>query len=163
MNQLTFKRDFAYKFIKSTSIVTLQEKPIMILPLWRSNRLSLVRVLVFIESFFRNPRIVNKLSIKIKYKRANKKKHKKLIFFIHIPLNDTPFLLFFLSYLPEPICIGSNNGYRLIYPFNHFTIHLPFDMNQPIFTYKYLPYIRMFSYAKIYKYLYRTQKTYKIQ
>jgi hypothetical protein len=163
MNHLTFKRDFAYKFIKSTSIITSQEKPQMILPLWRSNRLSLVRVLVFIESFFKDAQIANKLSIKIKYKRSNKKQHKKFIFFIHVPLNDTPFLLFFLSYLPEPICVGSNKGYKLIYPFNHFTIHLPFDMNQPIFTYKYLPYIRLFTYANIYKYLNTTQKTYKIK
>jgi len=107
-NQLSFKRDFAYKFIKSTSFINSHETPIILLPLWRSNRLSLIRSYIFLQSFFTEVTLRKKTTLSIKYKRSDKKTHKKTIYFIRILLNNTAFFVFLLAYLPEPKLVGSH-------------------------------------------------------
>jgi hypothetical protein len=139
MNHISFKRDFAYKFIKPTSFITSLEKPKIILPLWRSNRLSLVRAYFFLMQFFKDFSLIKKVTINIKYKRADKKTHKKSIYYFQIPIFDTDFFVFFLNFLPEPKVIGSTTGYVLIYPFHHFVMQIPCNIHESVFTYRFIP------------------------
>jgi hypothetical protein len=151
MDALSFKRDFAYKFIKATSFLTdHSEKTKIILPLWRADRLSLIRALIFLEVLFKHVTIKKTTTIRIKYKRADKKTYKKTIFFIQIVNINTDLLFLLLDNLPEPKTLGTTLGYVLIYPFNHFVMQIPCTINNPIFTYKLIPYLKVLENAKIY-------------
>lgn len=143
MNHISFKRDFAYKFIKPTSFITHQEKPTIILPLWRSNRLSLIRAYFFLMQFFKDFSLVKKVAINIKYKRADKKTYKKSIYYFQIPVFDTDFFMFILDLLPEVKVISSKTGYVLVYSFNHFVLQVPCNKKTEMVTFRILPSIKL--------------------
>jgi hypothetical protein len=143
MNHLSFKRDFAYKFVKDTSFIKHQETSKIILPLWKLNRLSIIRGYLFLESFFKEVTLKKKSTIKIKYKHADKKTHQQTIFFFHVLLKDTHFFIFLLNYLPEPRILITTTGYVLIYPFYHFVLQIPCNEKNSIFVYKIIPYIKL--------------------
>jgi len=151
MNQISFKRDFAYKFIKPTSFINDPETAKIILPLWRLNRLSLIRAYVFLDSFFDDVTLKKKSTVRLKYKRSDKKTHRKTIFFFHIRILDTHFFLFWAMNLPEPIYVTTTTGYIIVYPMNHFVISIPVnDHKQAIFIYRIIPYLKLLKDAKIY-------------
>lgn len=150
MKERSFKIDFAYKFIKPTSFINKKEAPEIVIPLWRSNRLSLIRGYIFLESFFKDVQVNRKTIIRIKYKRADKKMQKKTVYFFHINIRDPRLFIFLGTYLPEPKVISTKLGYVIIYPFHNFTLQVPVDMRQPIFSYRILPYLKLFLDAKVY-------------
>ncbi len=142
MKDKMFKKDFAYKFIKPTSFINYHEAPKMVIPLWRTNRLSIVRGYLFLQNFFQEITLKKLSIITIKYKRADKQTKKKPVFFFHVLLNDTHLFIFLLYYFPEPLILSSKNGYILVFPFYQFLIKVPCDIKHySMFVYRIAPYI----------------------
>jgi hypothetical protein len=149
MNQISFKRDFAYKFIKPTSFINKQEMPKIIIPLWRSNRLSIIRGYLFLERFFQEITLRKLSTITIKYKRSDKQTHRKTVFFFHVVLKDMHSFIFLLNHFPELEVLSAKQGYILVYPFYQFKMEIPCNINHhTMFVYRIMPYLREFELSK---------------
>lgn len=142
MNQLKTVCDFNYKHIKPTSSIYLKEKSYFIIPLWKVDRLSLIRATIFIEKFF-NHIYIRKQTIYLKYSRIIKKKKTKMRLIIRVPIQDFNILSTLLTYMSIPRYLPILTGYLLIFHFNHFKLTIPVTIKNPILTYKLTPYLML--------------------
>jgi len=148
MNHLTrLNRDIKYKYRQPFYKESEDFKEAFgSLDLWVYNRLSLIRYTIFLSNYFTE--ISTKRTI-IKIKVKKKKYYLKFT----VPLRMNENILKHVAYcLPPPRVISSLTGYVLVYSFNHFFFKLPFDPNNPNFSYSFYPYVTRFDVKDLPKY-----------
>jgi len=141
-DQLMFLRDLNYKLIKPISSIYQREKSHFIIPIWKIDRLSLIRCIVFLEKFF--PILsTKKQTILLKYSRIIKKKKTKIRLVITVSIPDIKVLILFLKHMSIPRVLSSLNGYLLIFSFYHFKLTIPVTIKNPAFTYKLMQRVKL--------------------
>jgi hypothetical protein len=136
MDQLSFKRDFAYKYVKPESFIKSHQTTKIILPLWRANRLSVIRGFIFLNMCF-TVRLGRTQAISLKYKghaAVPRKKKQRGTFFFVIIFEREKLFIFFTLFFPPFFVYYKTDGYLLKMQFHNYTLEVSVTTKDDLFV-----------------------------